>query len=195
MPAEGVVISQERRLASAGDLVVVVPGCVKGIGSIISSANSPELIEGVRVQPLALYPDDRGYFMEVQRFGQGLAAHFPAVSSQVSAALNYPGTVKAFHYHLHQTDCWSPVSGMMQVALIDLRAGSPTLGRRNTLYVGALRPWQILIPPGVGHGYKVIGNSESLLVYMTDRFYNPKDEGRIPYNDPSLNYDWETQHK
>ena len=34
-----------------------------------------------------------------------------------------------------------------------------------------------------------------MLVYMTDRFYNPQDEGRIPYNDPVINYDWETQRK
>ena len=52
------------------------------------------------------------------------------------------------------------------------------------MYVGALRPWHVLIPPGVAHGYKVIGGEEALLVYLTDRFYNPKDEGRIPYNDP-----------
>jgi len=32
-------------------------------------------------------------------------------------------------------------------------------------------------------------------VYLTDRFYNPHDEGRIAYNDASINYDWETQHK
>jgi dTDP-glucose 4,6-dehydratase len=31
-----------------------------------------------------------------------------------------------------------------------------------------------------------------MLIYMTDRFYNPKDEGRIPYNHPGINYDWET---
>jgi len=55
--------------------------------------------------------------------------------------------------------------------------------------------WQILIPPGVAHGYKVVGTGPSLLIYATDRFYNPADEGRIPYNDPSLNYDWELQHK
>ena len=61
------------------------------------------------------------------------------------------------------------------------------------MYVGALRPWQVLIPPGVAHGYKVIGREDALLVYLTDRFYNPKDEGRIPYNDPGINYDWETQ--
>ncbi len=179
----------------APDTVVAVPECAKGIGAVIGSPTSADLIAGVRVQPLTLYPDDRGYFMEVQRFGRGLAADFPAATSQVSAALNFAGTVKAFHYHLHQTDCWTPVTGMLQVALVDLRIGSATFGRRNTIYVGALRPWQVLIPPGVGHGYKVIGGAESLLVYMTDRFYDPEDEGRIPYNDPSINYDWETQRK
>ena len=58
-----------------------------------------------------------------------------------------------------------------------------------------MRPWQITSPPGVGHGYKVIGMDPALLVYVTDRFYDPADEGRIPYNDPQINYDWEIQHK
>lgn len=184
-----------RRLAEAGELHLAVPVCAKGIGSVILSAESPDLIEGVRIQPLAIYPDDRGYFLEVQRLGRGLAASFPPETTQISAALNYPGSIKAFHYHLHQTDCWSPVKGLLQVALVDLRLGSATFGARNTLYVGTLRPWQLLIPPGVGHGYKVIGKEDSLLVYATDRFYNPRDEGRIPYNDQSIQYDWETQWK
>ncbi len=72
---------------------------------------------------------------------------------------------------------------------------SPTFGLKNTIYAGALKPWQILIPPGVGHGYKVIGEGAAMLVYVTNRLYNPQDEGRIAYNDPSIQYDWETQHK
>jgi dTDP-4-dehydrorhamnose 3,5-epimerase len=188
-------IASGERLKSFGDLELAVPVCDKGIGALIGKVDSPDLIAGVRLQALSIYPDDRGYFLEVQRLGHGLAAHFPPSTSQVSAAMNYPGTVKAFHYHLHQTDCWTPVKGLLQVALVDLRLGSPTFGQRNTMYVGPLRPWQLLIPPGVGHGYKVIGKEDSLLVYMTDRFYNPQDEGRIPYNHPSINYDWETQWK
>jgi dTDP-4-dehydrorhamnose 3,5-epimerase len=184
-----------RRLVSSGDLELVVPECAKGVGAVIGAANSPDLIAGVRVQPFSIYPDDRGYFLEIQRLGHGLAGEFPAGSTQISAALNYPGAVKAFHYHLRQTDCWTPVKGMLQVGLADLRLGSPTFGRRNTLYIGALRPWQVLIPPGIAHGYRVIGDEAALLVYMTDRFYDPQDEGRIPYNDASLNYDWETQKK
>ena len=70
-----------------------------------------------------------------------------------------------------------------------------TFGQRNTLYVGALRPWQIRIPPGVGHGYKVVGGEPGVLVYVTNQLYNPKDEGRVPYNEPGIAYDWETQHK
>ena len=187
--------SPARPIASAGDLHLAYPDNRKSLGALILSPDSSELIAGVRVQPFPVFPDDRGYFLEVQRMGRGLIAGFPAETTQIAAALNFPGTIKAFHYHLHQTDCWTVAKGMLQVALADLRAGSPTFGKRNTLYVGTLRPWHVLIPPGVAHGYKVIGDGEALLVYMTDRFYNPQDEGRIVYDDPSIAYDWDTQRK
>ena len=171
------------------------PRCEKGIGQVIVAAESKDLIADVRAAAFPLWPDDRGYFLEVIRMGHGLAAEFPKDSTQVSAALSYPGAIKAFHFHRSQTDCWVPVQGMFQVALVDLRKHSPTFGKRNTLYLGALRPWQLLVPPGVAHGYKVIGTGPAMLVYVTDRFYDPQDEGRIPYNDPLIQYDWEMQHK
>jgi dTDP-4-dehydrorhamnose 3,5-epimerase len=180
---------------TASEILVEIPKCEKGIGDVIMSPESPRLIAGVKCAPVAVWPDDRGYFLEIQRMGHGLAAHFPKETTQISAAQNYPGIIKAFHFHKHQTDCWTPVCGMLQVVLVDFRPESETFGRKNTIYVGALRPWQILIPPGVGHGYKVIGADPSVLVYATDRFYNPGDEGRIPHNDPRIAYDWELQHK
>ena len=166
-----------------------------GIGKAIISPASADVIEGVLIEPAALYPDDRGYFMEVARLGQKLVSGFPFEQTQISSALSYPGTIKAFHYHRHQTDVWAPVSGMFQVGLVDLRTASKTYGLRNTLYVGALRPWRILIPPGVGHGYKVLGEGPAVLVYVTNQLYNPADEGRIPHNHPGIHYDWELQHK
>jgi dTDP-4-dehydrorhamnose 3,5-epimerase len=182
-------------IAAEGPLELVYPDCEQGIGAIIRKPDDPHLIDGVRIQPIVFWPDDRGYFLELMRLGQGLVSGFSAASTQVSAALSYPGTVKAFHYHLRQTDCWVPAMGMLQVALVDLRRGSRTFGARNTLYVGVLRPWQLVIPPGVGHGYKVIGTEPALLLYVTDRFYDPDDEGRIPHNHPRIHYDWETQFK
>jgi dTDP-4-dehydrorhamnose 3,5-epimerase len=174
---------------------IQIPDCERGIGKVILKADSPDLIAGVRVLPIPLWPDDRGYFLEVARFGQGLVDQYPAATTQVSAALTYPGAIKAFHLHKHQTDVWAVVQGMFQVALADLRPASPTYGVKNTFYVGQLRSWQLLIPPGVAHGYKVIGTTPAMLVYLTDRLYNPKDEGRIPHNSAGINYDWELQHK
>lgn len=174
---------------------IQTPACEKGIGQVILRPDSSHLISGVRLDPVSLWPDDRGYFLEVGRFATGLLAGYPAETTQVSSALSYAGTIKAFHFHRRQTDVWVPVAGMFQVALVDLRPDSSTFGARNTLYVGVLRPWRILIPPGVGHGYKVVSPDPAILVYLTDRYYDPEDEGRIPYNDPGIAYDWDLQHK
>jgi len=176
-------------------LELETPACEKGIGKVIVTPGSKDLIAGVAIYSYPVWPDDRGYFLEVARMGQGLTVGFPSETTQVSAALSYPGTIKAFHFHRRQTDCWVPVEGMLQVALLDLRPQSPTFGARNTMYIGELRRWQLLIPPGIAHGYKVIGTVPAMLVYITDRFYDPADEGRIPHDDPKIQYDWETQHK
>ena len=128
---------------------------------------------------MSLYPDDRGYFLEILRTGQGLVSDFGAKTMQASAAYNYPGAIKAFHYHLRQTDVFTPVMGLLQIALVDLRQGSPTFGQRNTIYSGPLRLWQILIPPGVGHGYKVLGRG-AVPAGLCDRSLL-RPPGRRPY--------------
>jgi dTDP-4-dehydrorhamnose 3,5-epimerase len=171
----------------------------KSVGDVILAPDSSALIDGVRIDLQRVYPDDRGFFTELARLGSaGLAEKMvPGGEAriQISATLTYPGTIKAIHYHFEQTDLWLPVSGMLQVFLCDLRRASPTFGKINTVFAGTLRPWAVLIPPGVAHGYKVIGVLPAMLVYLTNRFYNPSDEGRLAYDHPGIAYDWETQHK
>jgi dTDP-4-dehydrorhamnose 3,5-epimerase len=168
------------------------------LGKIIAKLNSPDLIEGVQIERLNVYPDDRGFFCELARLGDGLATKMvPSDQSkiQVSLTLTYPGTIKAIHYHSEQTDLWAPISGMVQVFLYDLRRNSSTFGSINTIFAGRFQPWEILIPPGVAHGYKALGVEPIQLVYFTDRHYNPADELRLPYDHPDIAYDWEIQHK
>ena len=170
----------------------------KTLGKVIAKPDSADLIDGVRIEPLQVYPDDRGFFTELARLGKGLASGMVPDGTrniQVSFTLTYPGTIKAIHYHSEQTDLWAPVSGMLQIFLCDLRRQSKTFGSINTLYVGRFRPWEILIPPGVGHGYKALGIEPINLLYFTDRHYNLADELRLAYNDPNIGYDWETQFK
>ena len=56
----------------------------KGIGQVILKPDSDKLIPGVKVFAVPLWPDDRGYFLEVARLGQGPVAEFPAATTQVS---------------------------------------------------------------------------------------------------------------
>lgn len=189
---EGLLIGERNGLQLA-----LLKRSARDIGSVILGPDSTNLISGVSVEVGAIYPDDRGYFTELFRVGAspltlGLRE---CPTLQVSVAVSYPGSIKALHYHFEQTDIWAPIQGMFQVVLCDLRQGSPTHGRVNTIFLGTLRPWRLRIPPGVGHGYKILGLEAGTLVYLTDRFYNPKDEGRLPHNHPFLNYDWEIQHK
>ena len=170
----------------------------KTLGKIIAKPDSPDLIEGIRIEPLQIYPDDRGFFCELARLGQGLAAKMVPDEQrkiQVSLTLTYPGTIKAIHYHSEQTDLWAPLSGMLQVFLYDLRRNSSTFGAINTIFAGRFQPWEILIPPGVAHGYKALGVDPIQLVYFTDRHYNPADELRLAYDHPDIAYDWDIQHK
>ncbi len=126
--------------APAEPVQIAAPECEHGIGKVILNPQSPDLIEGVRVHPASLWPDDRGYFLEVARLGSGMIADFPLNSTQVSTALSYPGTIKAFHVHRLQTDCWLAVQGMFQVALVDMRRDSGTWGRATLCMLARCGP-------------------------------------------------------
>jgi dTDP-4-dehydrorhamnose 3,5-epimerase len=47
----------------------------------------------------------------------------------------------------------------------------------------------------VAHGYRVLGSEPVILVYYVTQVYDPRnpDEHRIPYDDPSIGFDWSTQ--
>ena len=192
--AESIIAVAERN----GISLAILARTGKSLGSVIVSPKSSELIQGLQIEELKVFADDRGFFTELARLGARIAEKMlPGGESriQVSATLTYPGTIKAIHYHFEQTDLWAPISGMFQVFLYDLRRDSATFSKINTLYLGQYSPWSILIPPGVGHGYKVVGTQPAMLVYLTNRYYNPNDEGRLAYDHPAIGYDWETQHK
>lgn len=150
-------------------------------------------IDGVIVKPLVRHPDDRGFFQEILRDDDHLLRNF----GQVSLSLTYPGVIKAFHYHERQDDLWFFPVGAAQVVLYDLRDGSPTQGITQVLYAGQDHPVLIVIPVGVAHGYRVLGPTPLTIVYFTTESYVPShpDEQRIPWNDPTIGFDWTTQNR
>ncbi len=148
------------------------------------------MIEGAAIRDLKRNVDDRGYLMEVLR------SDWPDVFrrfGQAYVALNYPGVIRAWHYHKKQWDVFVCVAGTIKVPLYDARMGSPTRGEVNEFVIGEYRPAAILIPPGVYHGYQTIGATPSLLVNFPSELYDPAqpDEFRVPHDSPEVPYRWE----
>lgn len=151
------------------------------------------MIKGVKIKKINIFADDRGIFTEIIKSGEDTFIEV----KQTSYTETYPGVIKAFHWHKKQNDAWFVSSGMAQVVLYDLRESSETKGETNVFYAGEKNPILILIPPGVVHGYRVLGNRPVKLFYHTDEVYDPKnpDEERLAFNDPKINFGWTTKNK
>lgn len=144
-------------------------------------------IDGVVIKKLITYPDQRGFFREVVRVTDDF---FDEGFGQWSHTKSYQGVVKAWHIHQRQVDWWYVASGRVKVALYDTRADSPTHGHLLEILLGdEMEPSVLRVPPGVAHGYRVL-SAEAHLFYITSRTYDPADEGRLPYDDPVIGYDW-----
>jgi len=153
------------------------------------------MIPGVEVIPLTTHNDERGFFREILKSNQ--ITKF----GQWSMSWMVQDTIKAWHIHQIQTDYWFVVSGVVKAVLAQIE-------EKNVKVVGSIEklkvatdieefilgdnqiPQILVIPPGVAHGLKVL-QGQAVLMYVTSEEYNPKDEGRIPYD--SLGYDWHKQ--
>jgi dTDP-4-dehydrorhamnose 3,5-epimerase len=151
------------------------------------------MINDVAIKKLTKHCDDRGFFAEIIKEGEET---FHEVK-QTSYTETQPGVIKAFHWHKRQWDVWFMVRGMAQVVLHDLRNDSSTRGETQVICAGQDNPCLISIPPGIAHGYRVLGNEKAALLYHTSEAYNPADpdEERIAFDDPQIGFDWTTQNR
>ncbi len=167
----------------------------------LSALTSPShCIHGVEFRELTTYPDDRGFFRELIRFNDPFFLDPPAAAGstgfgQWSHSKMGENTIKAWHFHHRQTDWWYSGVGVINTVLYDLREESPTFKRKMEFKLGdrtvdgeSLEAI-VRIPPGVAHGLRVV-SAPVHLFYITTHTYDPKDEGRYPFNSPEIPHSW-----
>ncbi|HUV05754.1 MAG TPA: dTDP-4-dehydrorhamnose 3,5-epimerase family protein [Armatimonadota bacterium] len=147
------------------------------------------MIDGAIIKKLHGNADERGCLTEILRSDDDIFERF----GQIYASLNYPGVIRAWHYHKKQDDLWAVVEGMVKAVLYDLREGSPTYGEVQEVFLGEQNMVLLKIPKGIIHGYKTIGLEPSLLLNIPTELYDAAhpDEYRLPYNTDEIPYDWE----
>ena len=168
----------------------------------IPAAERGGSVDGVMVKTFKKWTDQRGFFIEQLKRGDLDDERRPFLPdqpfAQMSRSLAYarggnpPELIKAFHWHRRQWDYWDIIQGNARVVLVDLREGSPTEGRVQVLFLGENSPRMVAIPPLVAHGYQALDLRDVILNYYTTEPYDPADpdEGRIPWNDPRIGFDW-----
>lgn len=155
------------------------------------------MLDGVKIKELKVRPDvaqgresmaKPGFLMELVREDERLLSHF----GQTTFTVTHPGAIKAFHWHRYQDDVWFVASGKALIVLFDRRENSPTYGQTQVVEAGTGDYKVVVIPAGVVHGFKVLGNEPVHLFYHTTAAYNPAqpDEERLPFDDPSIGFDW-----
>ena len=145
------------------------------------------MIDGVVVKELVTHADDRGFFREIVR---ATDAVFDGPFGQWSHSLVHAGVLKAWHGHHQQAQCTYVACGLLQVALHDLRAESPTAGVTDQWLLGDGQSARVYrLPPGVVHGYRCL-EGPAHVFYVTSGTYDLQDELRLPPDDGRVGYDW-----
>ncbi|MBN1982568.1 MAG: dTDP-4-dehydrorhamnose 3,5-epimerase [Chitinivibrionales bacterium] len=140
-----------------------------------------------------VFKDQRGFFLEsysLRSFTEcGISTMF--VQDNFSFSENC-GVLRGLHFQLPpfaQTKLIRVVRGAIYDVVVDLRKNSPTF-----------RTWQcfeltgddfslLYIPQGFAHGFCTL-KEKTEVMYKTDVFYEPKFDGGIRWNDPTLAIEW-----
>ena len=142
-------------------------------------------IPGVILQPLKIHCDSRGWLAELFRRDE-LPAGFHPEMTYLSMSL--PGKVRGPHEHAHQTDLFCFVGpSMFRLYLWDNRLGAPNYRRRYYSEFGEKNAMAVLVPPGVVHAYKNIGNLPGSVFNAPDRLYGGENR-----NEPIDEIRWES---
>jgi dTDP-4-dehydrorhamnose 3,5-epimerase len=101
------------------------------------------------------------------------------------------GTVRGLHFQ------WEPPMGkLMRVTLgtaflvaVDIRKGSPTLGKWVGVTASAENHRQVWAPAGFARGFCVI-SEHAEIQYKCTGLYSNKGESGILWNDPAIGVEW-----
>jgi dTDP-4-dehydrorhamnose 3,5-epimerase len=148
------------------------------------------LPEVVRVEP-DVHRDARGFFVETWRADRWGAGGVAGPFVQDNHSRSRAGTVRGLHAQRQrpQGKLVRVVHGEIWDVAVDVRRGSPSFGRWVAETLSAENFAQLWIPPGFAHGFAVLSDQAEFVYKCTD-YYDPTDELRIAWNDPTLAIPW-----
>jgi dTDP-4-dehydrorhamnose 3,5-epimerase len=137
------------------------------------------------------FEDARGYFFEAWRRDVFQGAGLPTTFVQLNESRSTKNVVRGLHFQ------WEPPMGKMMrvtagrafLVAVDIRKGSPTLGRWVGTELSANERKQVWAPAGFARGFCVLTGSATVQ-YLCTGTYNAACESGIRWDDPEIGIDW-----
>lgn len=126
-------------------------------------------IQDVVVYPLKKYHDDRGWLAELFRHDDVAEEFWPAMSY---ISFTNPGVARGPHEHIDQADLFCFIGpSTFKMRMWDNRPDSPTFNHQMTLLVGAENAQAVIVPKGIVHGYKNVGEVDGMVINCPNRLF------------------------
>jgi dTDP-4-dehydrorhamnose 3,5-epimerase len=138
-----------------------------------------------------VFQDDRGFFTEVFRADQFKAQGLPTDFQQDNHSGSVRGVLRGLHFQ------WEPPMGKLMrvtrgtafLVAVDIRKGSPTLGKWYGAEVSAENRRQIWAPAGFARGFCTLSDYAEIQ-YKCTGIYSNKAESGIRWDVPDIGIEW-----
>jgi dTDP-4-dehydrorhamnose 3,5-epimerase len=150
-----------------------------------------EHLNGLTVLVPDVFQDERGFFMEVFRSDQFKQLGLPTSFIQDNHSGSGKGVLRGLHFQ------WDPPMGKLMrvttgkafLVAVDIRKGSPTLGKWFGIEATAENRKQVWAPAGFARGFCVLSDFAEIQ-YKCTGIYNNRGESGILWNDPEIGIKW-----
>ena len=141
----------------------------------------------------ALHHDDRGLFYEAftDHEFRGFAGHRFDLR-QLNCSVSAAGVLRGLHFAElppSQAKYVTCLRGAVFDVVVDIRVGSPTFGRWDSVLLDDRDRRAVYVSEGLGHGFVAL-QDDSTVAYLCSAEYDPDREHAICATDPALGIRW-----
>jgi dTDP-4-dehydrorhamnose 3,5-epimerase len=148
-------------------------------------------LEDVVVLVPDIFQDSRGFFCETFRADQFESLGLPTTFFQDNHSRSARGVVRGLHFQ------WAPAMGKLMrvtqgsafLVAVDIRKGSPTLGKWVGVECSAENRRMVWAPASFARGFCALADGTEIQ-YKCTGIYNSKAEAGIRWDDPAIGIAW-----
>ncbi|HUL15884.1 MAG TPA: dTDP-4-dehydrorhamnose 3,5-epimerase [Terriglobales bacterium] len=138
-----------------------------------------------------VFTDERGYFMETFRADGFRELGLPQTFVQENHSYSKQGVLRGLHFQ------WEPPMGKLMrvtrgaafLVAVDVRLGSPTVGKWVGIEATAENRRQVWAPASFARGFCAL-NDDVEVQYLCTGVYNGRAESAIRWDDSRVGIDW-----